>query len=180
MPHKNTGISNAGVDSEARFRWATGATKSSKSALGDAMLYDHYVEVKKASGGTVNQVRAAKYLPHVIHDPRDNDQWYVIPADEVARLVASKKRGQHNENPFECASISVSKISKFKVERRHLRQAVKEAIDSANANTDMRAKMTSILQEQADLADRHKKAVQALFDAQAEDESDDSESFKGE
>ena len=68
-----------------------------KTGLGDAELGGAFVEVKKATAATLNQVRAVKYIPLVAyHEPTDT--WYVVPAHVIVCLVASKGRGQHTEN----------------------------------------------------------------------------------
>jgi hypothetical protein len=50
--------------------------------MGDALLDDHPIEVKRASANTLNQVRAVKYITLVAyHEP--SDTWYVVPAHQV-------------------------------------------------------------------------------------------------
>ena len=71
------GISNDGNTAESRFIELVEESKKNNgdSALGDAIVQvdglDYYVEVKKCGssvgkGGTINQVRAIKYIPCVI------------------------------------------------------------------------------------------------------------------
>ena len=57
------------------------------------------VEIKKASTG-VSQIRAISYEVLVIWD---HPHWYVLPPNEVMKLVADKA-GQHCLNPFECCN----------------------------------------------------------------------------
>ena len=50
----------------------TGAAKSRERALGDVVLEGHYVEVKRATANTINQVRAVKYATLAVHYPPDD------------------------------------------------------------------------------------------------------------
>jgi len=85
-----------------------------KSGYGDAELGGTYVEVKKATAATLNQVRAVKYIPLVaFHEP--SDTWYVVPAHIIVCLVATKRRGQHTENPFESATLNIFSLGKYQV-----------------------------------------------------------------
>jgi hypothetical protein len=66
-----------------------------------------HVDVKDCQSNAVNQVRAIRYPTLVIYY---DGFWFVLPPQEVVRLVAQKTRGQHTEIPFECASLSLSQI----------------------------------------------------------------------
>ena len=159
------GISKDGERVEAMFRDITGAEKVSEKAKGDALIRyqggpDVYVEAKKASSNTINQVRAVKYLVLVVYDTRD-ESWYVVPADVVAKLCADKKRGQHGENPFENATLSVKKLGSYKLTRatkQTLRAKVRECYDAAQANSKVKRRMKAALTECSDLAAKHKKS----------------------
>ena len=83
------GISKSGKSAEESFRKITGASKSPKSSIGDAILCGYAIEVKKASSNTINQVRAVKWIPLVVRDDK-HDEWYVIPAPDVVELVSLK------------------------------------------------------------------------------------------
>jgi len=86
------GISHGGQSAEERYRNVTGGTKPLKSGHGDAGLAGTYVEVKKATAATLNQVRAVKYIPLVaFHEPTDT--WYVVPAHIVVCLVQRRLGG---------------------------------------------------------------------------------------
>lgn len=63
----NVGISRGGRSAEDLFRQLTGAQPAERAAQGDAVLEGHPVEVKRATNNTLNQVRAVKYLPIVVH-----------------------------------------------------------------------------------------------------------------
>lgn len=105
------GISRGGADAEELFRSLTGATIAERAALGDAIVDGRYVEVKKATSATLNQVRAVKYIPLVALSVPEMT-WYVIPANEIVRQCARKRRGQHTENPFESATLSLNNLGR--------------------------------------------------------------------
>ena len=71
--------------------------------------------MKRATSLTLNQVRAVKYLPLVVHYA-PTDEWYVVPAHVVVAEVSQKRRGQHTENPFESATLSLNILRPWKVE----------------------------------------------------------------
>jgi hypothetical protein len=97
-------ISSAGKSTELLFMTLTGAARSRKRTLGDAVLDGDYVGIKRAASDSINQVRAVKYATLVVHNPPE-DVWYVVPAHEVVRLLCGRKRGQHGESPFEFAVL---------------------------------------------------------------------------
>ena len=146
------GISNTGQSAEDRFLKATGATKSLKPGDGDAVLGGSNVEVKKATTTTINQVRAVKYIPLVVLDEK-NDKWYVVPAHQVVRLVSSKERGQHTENPFESATLSTSALGNYETPEADLKQATLNAITEAGKYTRLKTAMDDVLKESKDLAE---------------------------
>jgi hypothetical protein len=145
------GISKSGNSTEAAFRKITGASKSGKASLGDAVLSGHAVEVKKASSNTINQVRAVKWIPLVVLDSNDG-QWYVIPAPDVVVLVSQKNRGQHTENPFESATLSVKKIREYKTEKSDLKNAVLRAVNRGKKFPILRKSMEKVLSDSKALA----------------------------
>jgi hypothetical protein len=155
------GISGRGRSAEERYRLITGATRPTKSGYGDAELNGTYVEVKKASAGTLNQVRAVKYIPLVaLHEPTAT--WFVVPAHIVVCLVSTKGRGQHTENPFESATLNVFALGKYEVAETDLKKATLKAIAEANKYPELKAAMARVLAESKALADRSTKSVKEL------------------
>jgi hypothetical protein len=145
------GISKSGNSTEAAFRKITGASKPGKASLGDAVLCGHAVEIKKASSNTINQVRAVKWIPLVVLDSNDG-QWYVIPAPDVVILVSQKKRGQHTENPFESATLSVKKILGYRTEKSELKSSVLRAVARAKRFPILRKSIEKVLSDSKELA----------------------------
>ena len=161
----STGISNAGESAEGTFRRLTGATKTSSAALGDADLEGFLVEVKKASSMTLNQVRAVKYITLVaLYTPTNT--WFVVPPHEVVRLVAAKGRGQHTENPFESATLSISKLNEYKVEDiGSLPDIVKSAAKRGDEHPELKRAMVKIREDSARLAAESKELVSRILAA---------------
>lgn len=156
------GISKTGEQVEAEFRRITRATKPSRAALGDAVIDGWHVEVKKASSNTLNQVRAVKFIPLAVKDTRSS-QWYVVPAPDIVRLVATKKRGQHTENPFESSTLSLKSLGSFRVKRSELLSKTRLAIAKGKRHPKLRAEMTRVLKESRALADASRKRVSKLL-----------------
>lgn len=157
------GISGGGRSAEDLFRQMTGATPAVSAARGDALLEGHPVEVKRATSVTLNQVRAVKYLPIVVHFA-PTDEWYVVPAHVVVAAVSQKRRGQHTENPFESATLSLKNLHSWKVEDPdRLREATLEAIDASDQYPELRAAMEAVLRESRDLADASLEHVRELL-----------------
>ncbi|MGI8945171.1 MAG: hypothetical protein ACR2GL_02880 [Thermoleophilaceae bacterium] len=146
------GISRSGASVEDDFRRLTGAAKADRAALGDALLDGRYVEVKRASSNTLNQVRAVKYIPLVAYyEPKA--QWYVVPASEVVRQCARRSRGQHTENPFESATLSIRDLGTSAVPAgSNLKACVLKAIEEADRYPKLRELMDQVLLESTDLA----------------------------
>lgn len=157
------GISRGGADAEGVFLGLTGAIKAPRAALGDAVLDGHFVEVKKASSAVLNQVRAVKYITLVAYSSTQ-DRWYVVPASEVVRQCASKRRGQHTENPFESATLSLTKLTAYVVaDPSTLRAAVLAAVDEARKYPELAKLMTRVLEESRMLAVRSVDDVNAAL-----------------
>ena len=158
---ESEGISGSGRRAEDLFRDATGADELTGRA-GDALFDGVPIEVKKASANTVNQVRTVKYIPIVILDARDSIwAWYVAPPHEVVRLVALKARDQHTENPFECATLSMTKLDRFGVDDPDdLSSRVEQAIASGDDHPDLKAAMAQVLRECEELAARSRRLVE--------------------
>lgn len=158
------GISRSGADAEARFRSLTGATIAERAALGDAIVDGKYVEVKKATSTTLNQVRAVKYIPLVALFVPEM-RWYVIPASEIVRQCALKRRGQHTENPFESATLSLSQLRTYTVaDPSKLLIAVRAAIAEADRYPLLRELMAKVLADSKALATSSVDAVRATLD----------------
>ena len=146
------GISGSGDSAEDQFFYHTGAQKSARAADGDAILDGHVVEVKKASSVTINQVRAVKYITLVVLDTSQN-KWFVVPPDEVVRLVSKKKRGQHTENPFESSTLSTNHIGGFAIpDATHLREAVIAAAVQGEKWPALRSEMIGVKKQAVELA----------------------------
>lgn len=157
------GISRSGDSAEELFRRLTGATKAPAAAVGDAVLCDHHIEVKKASSKTLNQVRAVKYITLVAYHV-DEDRWYVVPANEIVRQCATKVRGQHTENPFESATLSLANLAAWAVaDPTQLRERVCAAIKEAAKHPELKTLMERVLQESRDLAARSVADAQKLL-----------------
>jgi hypothetical protein len=154
-----SGISAGGADAEAMFVAATGATKTERAALGDAVLDGHFVEVKQARSPTLNQVRAVKYIVLVAFFVPDG-QWYVVPANEIVRQCARKGRGQHTENPFESATMSLKNLSGYKIANvNELKPKVLEAVAEAETYPELGDLMRQVLVDSKDVAKRSTEAV---------------------
>ncbi len=159
------GISKSGERAEATFRQLTGATKPVERALGDAILHGHYIEVKKASSTTLNQVRAVKYITLVAYST-EREIWYVVPASEVVRQCAGKPRGQHTEIPFESATLSINTLSKFEVDPdaddvgKAITAAVADAVVEADRYPELRSLMEKVLADANKLSEDSRARVQ--------------------
>lgn len=157
------GISRGGADAEDVFLRLTGATKAPSAALGDAVLDGRYVEVKHASSPTLNQVRAVKYITLVAYAVTE-ERWYVVPASEVVRQCALKRRGQHTENPFESATLSLRNLTGYAVaDPARLRAAVLGAIEEAERYPALKDLMERVLAESKALAARSIEEVGAAL-----------------
>ena len=152
MTEPKFGISAGGRSTEEKFRLLTGATKAARAALGDAVLDGHSIEVKRATSNTLNQVRAVKYITLVaFHEPTIS--WYVVPAHNVVIMVSNKSRGQHTENPFESATLSLGNLGKFRVpDENRLRHHVLAAIAESAKYPALRAEMHLVLSRSKELA----------------------------
>jgi hypothetical protein len=76
----------------------------------------------------------------------------VIPAPDVVVLVSQKKRGQHTENPFESATLSVKKIREYKTEKSDLKNAVLRAVNRGKKFPILRKSMEKVLSDSKELA----------------------------
>ena len=79
------------------------------AADGHAVLSTRNVAIKQAASNKLNQVRpVASTLPRALSAARTYEP-YVVTPDQIVRLVAGKKHGQHTENPFESVAALCSK-----------------------------------------------------------------------
>jgi hypothetical protein len=105
-------IRHAGDSAKELFRQlVTNVRRSNDLSAGDTEVFLdnewHHIDVKECRSNTINQVRAIRYETLVIHS---HNVWFVIPPQEVVRLVSQKSRGQHSEIPYECANLSLNNI----------------------------------------------------------------------
>lgn len=157
------GISGGGRSAEQLFREITGAGPARRAAEADALLDGHPVEVKRATSVTLNQVRAVKYLPLVVHYA-PGDEWYVIPAHVVVAAVSQKRRGQHTENPFESATLNLNNFAAQRIAGAHrLRSATLQAIEESEQFPQLREAMNDVLRQSRELADDSLRHVRALL-----------------
>lgn len=157
------GISGGGRSAEELFRELTGACPAARAAEGDAVLDGHPVEVKRATSVTLNQVRAVKYLPIVVHYPLA-DEWYVVPAHVVVAAVSQKRRGQHTENPYESATLSLTNLRAYRLtDSRRLREATLDAVAASDEYPELRSAMEEVLRDSRALADASIERVRDLL-----------------
>ena len=156
------GISKTGNKAEDLFRSLTSSQKPTDAVLGDAVKNGIYAEVKKVSGDTLNQVRAVKYITLVAYDA-DRDNWYVVPACDVVALIAVKERGQHTENPFESATLSLRHLGPYKVASADLSSSWAAAVQKSDGKPLLKQKMKDVLRECKKLSSDHKVAVRAML-----------------
>lgn len=136
---------------------ATGAVPTRHARDGDAILDGVAVEVKRADGGSLNQVRAAKYLTVVFIC---GSTWYVTPAHEIVRFVARHRRGQHTENPFESCALNVSDLVEFRIPSEgDLLVATRDAIWQSDRFVALKQAMGRIVHECKVLALNHHELV---------------------
>ena len=156
------GISKEGEKVEQAFRDFTGARKPERRVDGDAILDDTFIEVKKVSSRTVNQVRAVRFIPLVCCKVEPTRQWYVVAAHEVVRLVAAKERGQHTANPFESTTLSLGKLGSS-VSDEDLLSRVRQAINDDKNCPKLEAEMKQVRAKCEKLAKLSLKRVRAIL-----------------
>lgn len=110
-------IRGEGNAAEKRFfELVPGSLACRNAKEGDAIVpidgANYFVEVKEChaelgKGGTINQVRAIKFITCVVWAP-NHDCWYVISPDQLVQIAAGKSRGQHTEIAFECMNLSLT------------------------------------------------------------------------
>jgi len=105
---------------------------------------DSYVEIKECHAedgcnGTINQVRAIKYICCVVWAP-NHGCWYVISPDQLVGVAATKARGQHTEIPFESMNFGLRALPDAlhtKCSDADLGEVVRAAIRRGRQRTDM-------------------------------------------
>jgi hypothetical protein len=155
-----------GKAAESAFRKLVRDSRASDEAKrGDVIVpvdgVDHYVEVKEChapagAGGTINQVRAIKFITCVVWAP-NHGCWYVLSPDQLVRLAATKSRGQHTEIPFESMNFTLASLgSQFhsKATDATLDLEVRAAIRRGQAAGELGRLMTSLLGEIRQLRER--------------------------
>lgn len=116
MTEETYGISYGGREAEREYIDRTGALPAPAASIGDVLLEDYPVEIKRATSSTLNQVRAVKYIPVVAYSAPQR-AWYVIPAHIVVAEISRKTRGQHSEIPFESATLSLARLRRYDLAR---------------------------------------------------------------
>jgi hypothetical protein len=162
-------ISYDGNEASKKFCSITGFRELSKTdSKGDALEGSMVVEIKK---GTYNQVHPYKYNVLVGYHP-DSNTWYVIPPDDVIRLLLKTKnnvtevvRGQHTPDPMICAclgKVNHPKYNKYIVSDADLRAAVIAAYEQGQASINHKNYAGTIYSEAAKLADNRKQQILSL------------------
>lgn len=163
-----SGISRAGRPAELLFfELVPDARPTKSSALGDALVDDHPVEIKLiTSGVTINQVRAVKYIPLIVHDVPRRD-WYVVPPQVVVALVSKKSRGQHTENPFESATLGLKSVREYRLpDMKELRREILKAVRTGEQYPRTRAAMNEVLDASRVLAAESLSKVRRVLQAE--------------
>jgi len=168
---KRAAIRNEGNEAERRFvDLVRGARKADRARDGDAIVSldgsDSYIEIKQcqSSGGTINQVRAIKYIPCVVWAPSFGG-WYVLSPDQLIELALRKCRGQHNEISFECINFGLRSLP----ESLHtlctddqLSDVVHEAIRRGRKHPELEQAMRDLLNDIQSLKKEFVDRVRAL------------------
>jgi hypothetical protein len=151
---KKNAIRHEGDEAEEAFlARVPGSRKATRAKDGDVEVFvddkPALLEIKKChseSGGrgTLNQVRAIKFIPMVVYNPALGE-WFVVPAVELVRMASSKARGQHTELSFESMNLSLSAVAQFKVHGANLAYAVHQAVRFDRENLVIGAAMTELL-----------------------------------
>jgi len=151
----------------AFLKLVPGSRCSNNCRLGDVIVpvdgTDHYVEIKHcdSKGESINQVRAIKFIPCVIFAPR-RACWYILSADQLVRLAASKARGQHTELAFECMLFTLNSLASTsfsKATDAELDDTLRVAIRCGVSATGLRELMTALL---ADITTMKKQYIELV------------------
>ena len=172
---KRASIRNEGQDAEDHFiRLVAAARASDLAKAGDAIVTvdgeDSYIEIKEChavvgKSGTINQVRAIKYITCVVWAP-GHGWWYVISPDQLVGIAAAKNRGQHTEIPFESMNFGIPNIPSDLHTRcadAELSDAVHEAVRRGRRRSDIQKAMAELLQDIQSLRSRYSHRVQQVL-----------------
>jgi hypothetical protein len=160
----SSGISYQGNSAENLFLLLTGAKKTDRAAVGDAVLEGRPIEIKRATGDTLNQVRAVKYIPLVVLKEPLN-VWYVVPAHVVVLEVSRKVRGQHTENPFESATLNLNRLATHMLkDDKRLRERTLAAIEESEMYPQLRLAMQDVLFEAKALSEQSLTRVRGILE----------------
>ena len=164
-----------GQDAERRFtNLVPDSRESDQAKKGDAIVtldgIDSFVEIKEChaaanSSGTINQVRAIKYICCVIWAP-NHDCWYVIAPDQLVGVAAGKARGQHTEIPFESMNFGLKGLPDHlhtKCSDAELGEVVRKAIRRGRERTDIADAMKEMLLEIQALKERYRERIISLI-----------------
>lgn len=158
-----------GESAKAQFRnLVTNVRRSNDFSDGDTEVFLdgewYHIEVKTCNSNSVNQVRAIRYETLVIY--KDNF-WYVIPPNEVVRLVMQKSRGQHSEIPFECSHININQVKTvYRCADSQLAERVYAAIRMSQQPQFLEIKqiMEDLTGDLVNLKERTKEAINTVFE----------------
>ena len=127
----------------------------------------HFVEIKEchSTNGTINQIRAIKFIPLIIYAPEHEQgrPWVVVPAHKVVSLVLPKSRGQHTEIPFECANLPLRGFVDFLCTQQELEQKVIEAIRNDMNYIEVKEFMKNLYTELRELDKRTKEGLSKIL-----------------
>ena len=124
----------------------------------------YHVDVKDCTSNTINQIRAIRYQTLVIYF---DGVWYVIPPQEVVRLVGQRNRGQHTEIPFECAALTLNQIENvYRCSDSQLAERVYAAIRMGQQERFKEVKkiMDDLYADLIKLRERTKSSVTAILE----------------
>lgn len=165
-------IRNEGVKGEAELRRLIPNAKASPSQKqGDAVLRidgkDYFIEVKQCvKGNSINQVRAIKFTTLVVYSPQLPKPWAVLAPQEVARIVAEKERGQHNEVALECANLTLTSLpAGCRCSNDELAARVESAIRSSEPYGDLREALARLLDDLVEVKTAAREAVRKALQA---------------
>lgn len=164
-----------GQNAERRFLNLVPDSRDSDHARkGDAIVTvdgeDSYVEIKECharatASGTINQVRAIKFICCVVWAP-NHGCWYVISPDQLVGVAATKPRGQHTEIPFESMNSGLRGLPEdlhTKCSDAGLGEVVREAIRRGRRRADVAQLLEQMLDDIIDLKERYRKRVRGLL-----------------
>lgn len=137
---------------------------------GDVVLDGHAYEVKSTKLQMIAQVRAVKFIPLIIYQSA-REEWYVMPPQDVVRMVAQKTRGQHTEIPFECAAVNLNaagtegwhRWQKWRTRPEDMPAAMRRAWRSGRQHKDLHMLMLETEQRARALAEETRQHVHRLL-----------------